>query len=77
MTGYPPAEHVLTRQKVLDEIRALVVKELERVETEIVQSSEAVERGEAVNSSLFIHLDGELEAYMNLRHRLGLLKEGK
>jgi hypothetical protein len=79
MVAYPSAEHVLTRRKVLDEIRALVVEEIERLETEIVRTAEAEERGQAVNSSFFIHLDGQLAAYIHLRQRLDALtlKEDK
>ena len=75
--AYPQAEHVYTRKQVLDRIRALVAKEVERLEYEISREAERQERGGGPGS-LLIHLDGQLSAYLDTLQRIdALLSEGQ
>jgi len=74
---YPQAEHVYTRKQVLDRIRALVAKEVERLEYEISLEAERQERGSGYGS-LLVHLDGQLSAYLNMLRSIdALLSEGQ
>src|SRR3990167_1513271 len=74
---YPQAEHVYTRKQVLDRIRALVAKEVERLEYEISLEAERQERGSGYGS-LLVHLDVQLSAYLNMLRSIdALLSEGQ
>ena len=76
--AYPQAEHVYTRKQVLDRIRALVAKEVERLEDEISREAEREERDGTAHASLLIHLDGQLSAYLDMLWRINvLLSEGQ
>ena len=71
--AYPQAEHVYTRKQVLDRVRTLVAKEIERLEDEIGREAEREEREATVNASLLIHLDGQLSAYLDMLRSIDAL----
>ena len=76
--SYPQAEHVYTRKQVLDRIRALVAKEVERLEDEISREAEREERDGTAHASLLVHLDGQLSAYQDMLRRIdAIVSEGQ